>query len=112
MGLTAAKADPSTLANAFSAAGEGRYRLAAPLTFATVPALQARGTALIQQGGGALVIDLSGISTADSAGLALLVDWLAEARARGGSLRYEQIPETLHALARLSEVDTLIAPAA
>lgn len=85
-----------------------RVRLQAPLRFATVPALQPRGLELIRAAGAELTIDLSGVSAADSAGLALLIDWLARARASDKRLRYVQPPEALRALARLSDVETLI----
>ena len=98
---------PGASAAAFVNAGPGAYRLSGPLTFDSVPALRPLGLALL--GTGATVgIDLSGVGAADSAGLALLVDWLAVARARGTTLRYSDVPETLSALATLSEVGALI----
>jgi phospholipid transport system transporter-binding protein len=93
---------------AFVAAGPGTYRLDGPLTFDSVPALRPLGLALLDTAGEALIIDLRGVPEADSAGLALLIDWLAMARAQGARLRYVGVPETLHALAQLSEVGALI----
>ena len=88
-----------------------RYRLDSALTFATVPTVRPRLEELLagHVGGAPLVVDLSGVPQADSAGLALLVDWLAAARARGHSLRYAAAGESLRALARLSDVEALIA---
>ena len=40
--------------------------------------------------------------------LALLIDWLATARARSCQLRYAKPAETLLSLARLSEVERLL----
>jgi phospholipid transport system transporter-binding protein len=94
--------------DSFVSEGEGRVRLQAPLRFATVPALRRRGLELIGAAAAQLTIDLSGVSSADSAGLALLIDWLARARAGNKTLRYVQPPEALRALARLSEVEALI----
>jgi ABC-type transporter Mla MlaB component len=48
----------------------------------------------------------------DSAGLALLIDWLAEARSRQRTLRYLKVPEALSQLAKLSDVEELITPPA
>ena len=87
---------------------EARVRLQAPLRFATVAALRGHGLDLISAAGAELTIDLSGVSSADSAGLALLIDWLARARASNRTLHYVQPPEALRALARLSEVESLI----
>jgi len=48
------------------------------------------------------------VPAVDSAGLALLIDWLAIARARSCQLHYEKPGATLLALARLSEVEPLL----
>ena len=47
----------------------------------------------------------------DSAGLALLIEWLSVAKAAGRALRYENVPSQLDQLARLSELDSLISAA-
>ena len=86
------------------------YRLEAPLTLATVGALRSLGVALIGAAGGALTLDLSAIPEVDSAGLALLIDWLAIARARSCQLHFAKPGKTLLALARLSEVEPLLSP--
>ena len=75
---------------AFVAVSSGVYRLEAPLTFATVPALRQAGLELIAAASGDLEFDLQSVATSDSAGLALLIDWLAEARALQRTLRYGQ----------------------
>ncbi len=88
---------------------DGRARLVGALEFRTVTALLAPGTAAIEQGR-ASAIDLSGVTSSDSAGLALLIEWLSVARAAGRALRFENIPLQLHQLGALSEVDELIGP--
>jgi len=93
---------------AFVRESETRVQLQAPLRFSTVAALRGQGLALIDAAAAELTINLSGVSASDSAGLALLIDWLARARAARKTLRYVQPPEALRALARLSDVETLI----
>lgn len=88
--------------------GEGGYRLQAPLLFSTVPALREQGVALISAAQEQLQMDLSAVTAADSAGLALLIDWLASARSAGKHLRYVRAPDALLALARLSDVAPLL----
>jgi len=95
---------------AFVVVSDGVYRIEAPLTFATVPSLRQPGLTRIADAGGDLEFDLQSVAASDSAGLALLIDWLAEARARQRTLRYGQASEALRALAKLSEVESLIAP--
>ncbi len=92
----------------FVAAGPGMYRLHAPLRFASVARLRSAGLALIAGAAGDLTLDLAAVPAVDSAGLALLIDWLAAARAAGKRLRYAQAPQALIALARLSEVEPLL----
>jgi phospholipid transport system transporter-binding protein len=94
---------------AFVSVADGVFRLEAPLTFATVPALHGPGLERIDAAATELQFDLQQVAASDSAGLALLVEWLAEARTRQRSLRYLQPPEALLALARLSDVEPLIA---
>ena len=73
------------------------------LHFTTVTALLGVGSEAIANGRAA-VIDLAGVKDSDSAGLALLIEWLSIARARAArKLRYENIPTQLHQLARLSD---------
>jgi phospholipid transport system transporter-binding protein len=93
---------------AFAAIAADAYRLDAPLTFATVAALRKPGLALIASAGKTLTFDLEAVPAVDSAGLALLIDWLAMARARSCQLRYAKPGETLLSLARLSEVEPLL----
>ena len=95
--------------SAFVAVSPDVYRLQAPLTFATVASLRHDGLRLIESAQKELTLDLQGVPAVDSAGLALLIDWLASAKARSRALRYAQLPQTLLSLARLSEVEKLIA---
>ena len=94
--------------DSFVRESDARVRLQAPLRFATVAALRHRGLELIDAAGAELTIDLSGVTSTDSAGLALLIDWLARARAANKTLHYVQPPEALLALARLSDVEPLL----
>jgi phospholipid transport system transporter-binding protein len=93
---------------AFVAISADVYRLEAPLTFATVAALRKPGLTLIGSAKSGLTFDLEAVPAVDSAGLALLIDWLATARARSCQLRYAKPAATLLSLARLSEVEPLL----
>ncbi|MBK9252980.1 MAG: STAS domain-containing protein [Proteobacteria bacterium] len=88
--------------------GEGRCALSGALTFDTAAWIWQQ----LQDGlwlGRARHADLSGITDADSAGLALLIAWRAAASAEGGELKFEAVPERLLALARLTEAESLLA---
>jgi phospholipid transport system transporter-binding protein len=82
------------------------------MTFATAARLHSAGLAAFAAAAEAqLEMDCSGVSSADSAGLAVLVDWLAWARKSGRTLRLRGVPPKLVDIARISELDELIAPA-
>jgi phospholipid transport system transporter-binding protein len=87
-------------------AGE-RSRLSGALHFTTVGPLLEQGQVAINDGRAAL-IDLSSVSESDSAGLALLIEYLSIAKQANRALHYENIPEQLQELARLSEVEPLL----
>ncbi len=57
---------------------------------------------------GRLEIDLTGVTRSDSAGLALLVGWIAAARANHIALTFRGVPQRLLAIAKISEVDGLL----
>ncbi len=86
-----------------------RSRVNGALHFTTVTALLPLGTDAIDRGRAA-VIDLAGVTASDSAGLALLIEWLSVAKGASRNLRYENIPSQLQQLARLSEVEELLVP--
>jgi phospholipid transport system transporter-binding protein len=86
---------------------EGGYRVVGELSFATVPELQGESAALLV-GSGDIEIDLSGVQRSDSAGLALVLEWMREAQGRGSALKLRNLPEQMRALARLSGLEGLL----
>ena len=81
----------------------GRALVTGVLDSKTVGPLLRLGSAAIAAG--ARIIDLSGVTGGDSAGLALLIEWLSVARGAGRELRYENIPLPMQQLARLSDLE-------
>jgi len=81
----------------------GQFDLTGVLGFDTVVALLAQGHSRFD-GKTTVAVNLAGVTHADSAGLALLLEWLREARQQGRTLTYQAVPAQLHALARISEV--------
>lgn len=55
-----------------------------------------------------LEVDCGGVSESDSAGLAVLLNWLARAQQLGRGLRFSNLPAGIHALARISDVDEIL----
>lgn len=95
-------------ANAFAltATASGALAASGAFTFATAAAALAACRQRLQRGGATL--DLAGVSTADSAGLAVLLALAGDAQRCDGVLRIVNAPENLRALAQLVEVDRLL----
>ncbi len=95
------------------ATGGGPERLVVrgPLTFTTAAAAWRAGQRALEDcTGAAIEIDCSGIERADSAGLAVLVEWLAWGQRRQRQVRLLALPVTLVDIARISELEDLIQP--
>ena len=87
--------------------GDGRWSIHGDLVFATVPGLLNQ-TGRLFNGQGSLVLDLDGVNRADSAGLALMLEWLGEGRKLGRQLSFRHVPQSLLNIARVSNVDELL----
>jgi phospholipid transport system transporter-binding protein len=111
MSLARAAADRAADAAHFRlvATGPGTLSAHGPLTFASARhACQLGAEALAHASGSKLEIDCRGVTLSDSAGLAVLLEWLAVAKRAGRSLRYAQLPDGLLVLARISEADQVL----
>lgn len=92
---------------AFESTGAGSFRISGPLTFTTV------GKALVESrelfaDHKRIELDLGGVDGTDSAGLALLVEWVGWAHREKRKLLFHHLPAQAHALACISEVDKLL----
>jgi len=81
---------------------DGTLTVSGVLSFDTVPDVFAKSAAWVQKSQGAITIDLKNVDRADSAGLALLVEWLQLARRRNLSLTFANMPEQVRSLARVN----------
>jgi phospholipid transport system transporter-binding protein len=84
----------------------GGLSITGALTFESVASVYAKSLSELSDYSGA--IDLAGLSSVDSAGLALLLEWQALAHARGVSLVFENAPSELQRLAALSDSSELL----
>jgi phospholipid transport system transporter-binding protein len=89
------------------AAGPDRLLARGELSFATAGQALRAGLVLLPSGR-PCTIDLAGITAADSAGLAVLIEWLSVAATRGSELVFDAVPGQLRAIARISDVEDLI----
>lgn len=86
--------------------GPGQMALGGDLVIDAVAALWGAATGAFA-GGGTVTLSLDGVRRADSAGVALLVEWLRAARAGGGELRLSGMPAQMRAILAVSDLDTL-----
>jgi phospholipid transport system transporter-binding protein len=90
----------------FKTLGEGRFQLSGVLGFPTATQVLERSKALFEQR--AIEVDLQGVTHADSAGLAVLLEWLHWARREGRRMTFINVPEEIRAVARITEVEELL----
>jgi phospholipid transport system transporter-binding protein len=89
--------------------GGGRIQVRGALTFATARRARAAASKLFTVGGGpALEVDCSAVTTSDSAGLAVLLDWIALAKRHDRAIRFTKLPAPIRAVAHISEVESLL----
>ena len=84
------------------------YALSGELTMKNVPQVALETAPMIAGMSGEVSIDLSRISRADSAGLALLIDWLRIARREKVTLRFERLPDQLMQIAQVCELHSIL----
>lgn len=89
-------------------AGEGAFELIGEMSFDTAAEILESSERSFAQYEDAQV-NLSRVSKADSAGLALLLEWKAQAKQRNAVIRFVAVPGSLLAIAKTTEVSGLIA---
>ncbi len=102
---------PGVVPELSAGGGDGRHLLRGALTFATARAVHEQGRRVIlaaSAGDATLEFDCRDLTQTDSAGVAVLINWLALAKRRGRGLKYVGISEGVRAIARISEVDELL----
>ena len=87
--------------------GHGKFSLVGAMNFETAEdILRASETPFDEHT--QLEIDLSGVTDSDSAGLALLLEWVTWANHSVREISFTGIPERLQAIAKTTEVEPLL----
>jgi phospholipid transport system transporter-binding protein len=89
---------------------DGRYRLDGPVGLANVALLVAEGERRFSEP--EIVVDLAGISTADSAAVSLLLEWTRRVQRANRRIAFANLPSNLATLAELYGVRGLLPLAA
>ncbi|HTY49296.1 MAG TPA: STAS domain-containing protein [Steroidobacteraceae bacterium] len=92
-------------------AGPAGATVRGALTFQTARRACAAGIGVFAASTGALTVDLAAVAAADSAGLAVLIEWRRWAHLNGRRLGFANLPAAISGLAKLSELDGVLADA-
>jgi phospholipid transport system transporter-binding protein len=87
--------------------GEGRFALNGEMTFETAERILLASEEPFEQHT-RIEVDLGGVTKADSAGLALLLEWITWANHTVREIRFISMPERVTAIARTTEVEQLL----
>lgn len=87
---------------------DGRIKVSGELTFASVIQILEQSRGLFAQAGESIEVDLGAVERVDSAGLALLIEWMRAARTLDKSIRFLDLPEQMRAIATASDLDSIL----
>lgn len=87
--------------------GDGGFALQGDVSFETAQQILDKSAALFRDHE-SIRVDLGEVNKADSAGLALMLEWKAQARRRGAAIEFSNVPDSLTAIAKTTEVGNLI----
>ena len=87
--------------------GEGRFALQGEMSFDTAERILKASEQPFEEHT-QLEIDLTGVTMSDSAGLALLLEWVTWANHTVREIRFTGMPERVLAIARTTEVEPLL----
>ncbi len=107
VGVAGGGAAPASFAIAVTS--PGKFAARGALTFGNARTARSEGLhALRTSSVRDLEVDCGGITLSDSAGLAVLLDWMAIMKREGRPLRFTNLPPGLLALARISGVEQML----
>ena len=87
----------------------GKFAARGPLTFATAKQARASGLAAFPAATSReLEIDCADVTHWDSAGMSVLLDWLAIAKRSGRSMQFASLSKQVQAIARISDALELL----
>jgi len=87
--------------------GEGKFALSGRMTFDTAADILHDSEPLFEEHT-LIEVDLSGVTESDSAGLALLLEWITWANHTVREIRFTAMPAIIESIAKVTEVDHLL----
>ncbi len=74
----------------------------------TVPSIVRRADQLVQSASKNIRIDLQGVTRTDSAGLALLLEWMTIAHEKDLQIHFHNLPVQLSRIAEVSDLEDIL----
>jgi phospholipid transport system transporter-binding protein len=87
--------------------GDGRFALSGRMKFDTAGAILRASEEMFEEHT-LIEVDLSGVTDTDSAGLALMLEWITWANHTVREIRFHGTPDKIDAIAKTTEVDHLL----
>jgi len=107
--MQAAAASGAVAQLSLSESSPGHFAAGGPLTFATARRAREAGLAAFRTSSAREIqVDCGGITASDSAGMTVLLDWLAFAKHSGRSLHFGNLPAQVQDIARISDTLELL----
>ncbi len=91
----------------FEELGEGRFSLSGTMGFRTADQILREAEGLFEEHT-RIEVDLGGVDRTDSAGLALLLEWITWANHTVREIRFQNMPDKIRAIAAVTEVEDLL----
>jgi len=87
--------------------GDGKFALSGRMSFDTAGQILAESEEMFEEHT-LIEVDLSGVTDTDSAGLALMLEWITWANHTVREIRFHDTPAKIDAIAKTTEVDHLL----
>jgi len=91
--------------NEITARDDGVFAVSGRVTFQTVPQFLGLTKRWLQSGNGRVTIDMQAVTLVDSAGLALMIEWLQLARTANREIGFTNIPGQMRDLIRVNGLE-------
>ncbi len=87
---------------------EGRVKIRGAIDFDTVPDLLRQSHKMFSRPESTIVVDFSEIEHTKSVGLALMIEWLRQARRAGKKVEFAHVPTQMLAMAKASGLESIL----
>ncbi|MDO8595645.1 MAG: STAS domain-containing protein [Sulfuricaulis sp.] len=95
--------------NGITARDNGVFEVTGQMTFQSVPQFLVHTDKWLHGGIGKVTLDMHGVTLADSAGLALLIEWLQLSRSAQREIVFTNMPDQMRDLIRVNGLQQVFA---